>query len=301
MKITSQILLLILVIVAVTSCSSLSKKAASAGDGNTGNTSDEFISDSAAQSNNEEDQGSAAAEEKKSEPAQEEQKFEPVSSAQYGKLNDAIKQQNDDQIQKISSEVLTQNPKDGKALNSLAMVYYKKGRFEAAGYLLNKAIAANPNMSELYGNLGVVQLAQNDRREGIKSFRKALELNSGDYIAGANLGAIYIQEKDFNRAVLALEAPYKKGTKDLKILNNYAIALAATGKGQDAADIYAKILKDNPSQREALLNYSILLIDDLKKYKDGLDLLNRLKFVGPPSEARETIKDLENRAKAGLQ
>lgn len=238
----------------------------------------------------------------KSEPPQPvEEKKVVVSNSQYGRLNEVLKQQNDDQIQKISSEILTQNPKDAKALNSLAMVYYKKGRFDAAEYLLNKAIAFNPNVSELYGNLGVVQLAKNERRDGIKSFRKALELNSQDYIAGANLGSIYIQEKDYRKALMALEVPYKKGTKDPKILNNYAVALAASGKAQEAADIYARILKDNPSHREVLLNYSIVLIDELKKNKEGLDLLNRLKFVGPPSEARETIKDLENRAKAGLQ
>lgn len=276
-------------ILALTSCAGFLKK-------------DSSYSDSSASSNlsgTEDSYSTEVAQEKSSESYSQEKA--PVSSSQFGKLNEAIKLQNDDLIQKTSSEILTQNPKDPKALNSLAMVYYKRGRFEAAEYLLNKAIAAHPNASELYGNLGIVQLAKNERREGIKSFRKALEINSRDYIAGANLGSIYIQEKDYQKALIALEVPYKKGTKDARILNNYAIALAATGKIQEAADVYSRILKENPSQRETLLNYSILLIDEQKKNKEGLDLLNRLKFVGPPPESNEVIKDLENRAKAGLQ
>lgn len=231
----------------------------------------------------------------------EEKVAQPISVSMYAALNDAIKSQNDESIQKAASEILLQNPKDVRSLNSLAIVNYKKGRFEVAQYLLNKAIAINGNSSELYGNLGLVQLAKNDRKEAVRLFRKAIELNSKDAVAGANLGAIYIQEKDYNKALLALEIPISKGLKDSKVLNNYAVALAAKGKTTEAAEIYEKLLKENASQREVMLNYSILLIENLQKNKEGLDLLNRLKFVGAPLEARDTIKNLEIKAKAGLQ
>lgn len=225
----------------------------------------------------------------------------PVAVSMYASLNDAIKSQNDDGIQKAASDILMQNPKDIRGLNALAVVNYKKGRYEAAQYLLNKAIAANGNSSELYGNLGLVYLAKNDRKEAVKQFRKALQVNPQDAIAGANLGSIYIQEKDYNKASLALEIAVKKGLKDPKILTNYAITLAATGKTKEAADMYEKILKDNASNKEAMLNFAILQIEVLQKNKEGLDLLNRLKFVGAPLESRETIKSLEIKAKAGLQ
>ena len=235
------------------------------------------------------------------------EKSEPRSASQlvttslYSSLNEAIKIQNDDGIQKASSEILTQNSKDPRALNALALYHYKKGHFEAAQFLLNKAIAANPTLSELYGNLGLVQLAKNDRRDAIKTYRKALELNPQDAIAGANLGSLYIQDKDYNKAYLSLEIPIKKGMKETKILNNYAIASVGVGKVKEAADIYEKLLKENPSHREVMLNYSILLIENMQKNKEGLDLLNRLKFIGAPQEAHDTIKNLEIKAKAGLQ
>ena len=226
---------------------------------------------------------------------------QPSAASLYSTLNEAIKVQNDDGIQKASSEILTQNSKDVRGLNALALFHYKKGHFEAAQFLLNKAIAANPKLSELYGNLALVQLAKNDRRDAIKTFRKALELNPQDAIAGANLGALYVQDKDYNKAYLSLEIPIKKGLKEVKILNNYAIASVGVGKVKEAAEIYEKLLKENPSQREVMLNYSILLIENMQKNKEGLDLLNRLKFVGAPQEARDTIKNLEIKAKAGLQ
>ncbi|MFN3697538.1 MAG: tetratricopeptide repeat protein [Pseudobdellovibrio sp.] len=225
----------------------------------------------------------------------------PVSKSLSDKLHEAIKSQNDDAIKSVATEVLTQNSKDAKALNALAMVHFKKNELEAAEYLLNKAILAHSQQSELYNNLGLIKLAKDEKREAIMIFRKGLEVNTQDMILGANLGSLYLDEKDYQKAELALEIPYKKGTKDIKILGNYAVALAANGKAAKAADLYEKLLKDNPGQRDLMFNYSVTLIKHLQKYKEGLDILNRLKFVGAPSEVRNVIKDLESIAKAGLK
>ena len=284
-------LILVLLQIGLVACSSLSEQSTST-NGNGNEPMPEV-----------ENEAPTARQDKTGAPTEVEERVAPVPipSSMYTALNDAIKNQNDDAIQKFSTEILTQNPKDVRALNSMALVYYKKGRMDAAQFLFNKAIAANPTFSELHSNLGLVHLAKNERREALKSFRKALEINSRDYIAAANAGSIYAQEKDYNKAALALEIPIQRGTKDVKILNNYANALVATGRVKEAAEIFEKILKDNPSNREAMLNQAILLIENMQKNKEGLDLLNRLKFVGAPQDSREVIKSLENKAKAGLQ
>lgn len=225
----------------------------------------------------------------------------PVVPSQYAPLNEAIKAQSDDRIYSAATQILTQSPNDAKALNALSMYHYKKGRFELSRYLLGKAISANPKMGELYSNLGIVQLAQNERREAVKSFRKALDINSDDPVAAANLGAIYVQEKDYNKASVVLETAYRKGVRDPRVLNNYAIALGATGKLDKADELYKSILKDNANNKEAMYNYAILLVDRMGKYQEGLDVINRLKFVGGPSDTRNRIIALENKAKAGLK
>jgi Flp pilus assembly protein TadD len=224
-----------------------------------------------------------------------------IGASASDRLTNAIRSQNDDAISQATTEILTQNPKDLRALNALAMVYYKRGRYEAAEYLLNKAMTIDSNRAELHSNLGLIKMAQGERREAIQSFRKGLTLDSQDAVIGANLGAIYVKEKDYSKAELALEIPYKKGTKDIKTLSNYAIALTGNGKLGKAEEIYEKLMKDNPGQRDIMLNYSILLIDHKQKFREGIDVLNRLKFVGAPAESRNLIKDLESKAKAGLK
>ncbi len=182
-----------------------------------------------------------------------------------------------------------------------ASTEFKKGHFDAAEAHLNKAIKEQPDKSELYHNLGLIHLAKNEQREAIKAFRKGLQINPQDAACAAQLGAIFTKEKDYIKAEIALEIPVQKGSQDPQVLNNYAIALTANKKIVEAEQIYEKVLKANPSQRDIMLNYSIFLIDQKQKYKQGLDLLNRLKFVGVQPEARNIIKDLENRAKADLK
>jgi len=225
----------------------------------------------------------------------------PSQAVTQGTLVDAIKSQNDEQIFRVSGQLLTQNPNDVKAMNAMAMYYFKKGRIDASKYLLNKAISVNANAGEAYSNIGLIHLANNEPREAIKAFRKALDLNSNDSIAAANAGSIYVAEKDYNKAVSVLSVAYNGGVRDAKTMNNYAVALTAVGKFDDANSIYQAAMKEQNNNREILLNYAILLIDHKNKYKEGMDVLNRLKFVGPPSESRNRIIALETKAKAGLK
>ena len=226
---------------------------------------------------------------------------ESRDSSPYAQLNEAVKAQSDDRMYQVASNILMDNPQDMRALNVMAMYHYKKGRFELAEYLMKKAISANSVTGELHNNLGVILLAKNERREAIQSFRKALELNMDDAVAAANAGAFYVVEKDYSKARIALETAYKRGVRDSKIMNSYAVALAAGGKNDQAEDLYETILKTNSNDRETLFNYATLLIEGMKKYSEGLDVISRLKFVGGLAESRSRINALENKAKAGLK
>lgn len=280
---------LLLTLLALTACSSSSKK--------------ETKTDAAETRSSVMDAPSVQKEEPKPAPIAEEpvRPQVPTTPSQYAALNEAIKSQSDEKIYQAATQILTQSPNDAKALNALAMYHYKRGRYDLSRYLLSKAISSNPKMAELHSNLGIVQLAQGERRDAIKSFRKALDINNDEAVAAANLGAIYVQEKDYGKAQVVLETAYRRGVRDPRVLNNYAIALSAHRKYDKAADLYAQILKDNGNNKEALYNYATLLVENMGKYQEGLDVINRLKFVGGPSDTRNKIIALENKAKAGLK
>jgi Tfp pilus assembly protein PilF len=216
-------------------------------------------------------------------------------------LVEAIKSGNNESIYRASIQALSQNPNDVRALNALGMYHYQKAHYSAALLMFNKALKVSPNISDLHNNIGLVHLAQNEEREAMQSFKKAMELNSRDGTAAANIGAIYIEQKDYTKALVAMEIAYRKNSRDANILNNYGIALTANGKYREAHDIYKKGLSANPNSKDLMLNHAILLIDHLKANEEGLDLLNKVKFLGVSNEARNRINLLENKAKAGLK
>lgn len=216
-------------------------------------------------------------------------------------LDNAIRAKNNEAIHRAAISVLSQNPNDVKALNALGLYHYELKHYPAALMMFGRALKVNPNVSELHNNLGLVYMAQGEKRDAIKAFRRAIELNSRDANAAANIGAIYISEKDYTKALVALEIAYKKNNKDVRVLNNYGIALTAAGKYNEAKDAYKDAMKLQSSNKEVMLNYAILLIDHLKQGSEGLEVINKLRFLGPSPEARNRINGLENKAKSGLK
>lgn len=225
----------------------------------------------------------------------------PNAANKYADLEAAIAAENDEKIKVAASEQLLTNPRDSKALNALGMYYYKRKQYEAATLLLNKSLAVNPKSATAYNNLGLIELMQGNTSEAVNFFRKSIQLDPEKYQAAFNLASVYAKEKDYNKVIYSLEKAVQAEKADTNSLNNYALALVATGKVQEGADLYEKILKANPDHKNTMLNYSVLMIEKQQKFKEGLDLINRLKFVGVDNEARLVIKELEIKAKAGLK
>jgi Flp pilus assembly protein TadD len=224
-----------------------------------------------------------------------------TSRSDANDLNYAVENGRDEEIAKAASAVLAKNPNDAKALNALGLVHYRRGHLPAALLMFDKSIKADPNYSAPHTNRGLVYLSQQEQTDAIKEFRKALVLKQNDHVAAANIGSIYVENKDYPKALIALEIAYRGNSKDPKILSNYGIALTGTGDYPKAKDMYKRALDYSSGNMDIMLNYAILLIDHLKNSKEGLDLLNKIKFLGPSPEVRNRINVLENSAKAGLK
>lgn len=226
---------------------------------------------------------------------------ESVPSSLTKKLQEALREQNENHIMKAAADILAGYPQDILALNSMAMSHYRQGRMTMAKYFLNKAIKLNSQYAELHSNLGLVYLAEKEKRSAIQSFRRALQANPRDPVASANLGAIYVVERDYDKAIVLLESAVKAGFKDYKTMTNYGVALTAQEKYGQALSAYQSALEQQQQSQEAILNLAILQIVHFKKMREGQDLLNRLKFVETKPEWRTLIKDLEKRTQMSLQ
>ncbi len=216
-------------------------------------------------------------------------------------LTQAIQSGNVEQIQNSSQLILKDNPGDYRALNAMGIISSQKGKQNLAVYYFSKALEARPNGAEALGNLGTLELSRNETRKGIQFLRKSIAQPSGNARAAATLGSFYIKQKDYHKAATVLEMAYQKGMRDSAVTNNYGAALMGIGANDKALEVLKTSLKANPNQKEALLNISILLIENMKKPSEGLEYLNKLKFMGGGPESRNRINILENKANPGLK
>lgn len=214
----------------------------------------------------------------------------------YANLNQFIKNQDEEGILKEGSALLMKNPNDVKAINAMAMTYYKRSQYALAKSLLLRALKVEPGTYEAHSNLGVVQLALGEKNEALRSFKKSIELNPNDYVSASNAGSLYVVEQDFEKASVVLDIAYSKGYRNVKVLSNFALALTATGKYEKADKIYREALKENNNNKDVLFNHAILLIQFLKKNEEGLEIIKKLKFLGIPEEGRKRFQDLEKLA-----
>jgi Tfp pilus assembly protein PilF len=216
-------------------------------------------------------------------------------------LIEAIRANDYDGIYRAATTVLSKNPNEVKALNALGLYHFHKGHHAAAMLMYDRALKVNPSSSEVHNNLGLTLLAQKENREALQEFRKAMALNNDEGAAAANLGSIYVEHKSYTKALVANEMAYKRNSKDIKILNNYGVALTATGKYAEAKEIYKRAMALNGDNKDVMMNYAILLIEHLKQNDEGLDLLNKARFLGLSPEARNRMNVLENKAKSGVK
>lgn len=225
---------------------------------------------------------------------------EPTQRETDDALTSALKSQNQDLIFKAATQRLIANSKDPRALMALATYHFKKNQDGAAEYFLTLAQAIQPNSPDISHALGLIYLKRKNEMKAIQAFRRAIDLNSSFAPAALSLGAIYMQHNDYSRAQPALEVAYRQYRKDPNVVNNYGAVLLATGQFAKADKVFREALKIEDANKQAVFNLAIVLIEFQNKYQEGLDFLNRLKFLGPLPEMRNKIVVLENKAKLAL-
>jgi tetratricopeptide (TPR) repeat protein len=110
----------------------------------------------------------------------------------------------DDAIAFYENEFLKRNPKDGKAMNSLAMLYFKKGDFTNGVLWLKKRLEVEGNNPEVYYLIGVQAwdrsynfpdldpaLRAKIVDEGLQSLNKAVEMKPDYFEAVSYINLLY--------------------------------------------------------------------------------------------------------------
>ncbi|MEZ4872180.1 MAG: tetratricopeptide repeat protein [Bdellovibrionales bacterium] len=227
-----------------------------------------------------------------------------ASSEELEELVKARKSGQHDKVVEIAGEILSDNSNDLYVLNQLILHYNQKEQFGLAKILVDRALEISKDDKVILNNLGVILVAEENLREAISTFRKSLKSDLGYAYATTNLGSIYLDYKDYSRAKAALEEGYDIVKRSLgkgdeiavEVANNYALALKGLGEYDKANNVFEKIMDENSRVVPVLFNYAILLVENSKKYDDGLKILSRIKVLSNDSNLLKRVSQLEKRA-----
>ncbi len=117
---------------------------------------------------------------------QEENSFKKIFTKNWiNMFTPALKKRMDEALNQIEIlkeklKMISINPKDAEAYNDMGIAYYRKGNYDMAIELYEKAIRVNPKYSDAYYNMGLSYREKGDEERVMFYMKKAAKLGNKD-------------------------------------------------------------------------------------------------------------------------
>ncbi|MDR1466136.1 MAG: tetratricopeptide repeat protein [Treponema sp.] len=154
--------------------------------------------------------------------------------------------------------MIEKDPRDVEALNVLAMVYRKQSKLKDALGIFNEALELDQNRAEFYYHIAGIQILEGDLKAAFMAYAKVIEFDPSFAPAYNNLGVVYFESYEYNKAVNILRKGVSLSGKDPKLHFNYAIALSEVNMLSEAAHEYEAALELKPFWTSALNNLGVM-------------------------------------------
>ena len=123
-----------------------------------------------------------------------------------------------------------------------------KNDFVHAADAYRKAVALEPNVPELWANLGLMEYELGQHFDAVASFQKAIQLNPSLFVPQLFLGMEYLRLKKGVEALFCLEAALKLNPTDIQVVRSLAEAQAMTGNLDKAIDFGWEAVQLGPTE-----------------------------------------------------
>ena len=173
----------------------------------------------------------------------------------------------------IWADAVKKSPLKFRTHANLGQALLKEGRYDEAEKENKSAMAINSqyaeihyNMAEVYSNTGRDWLA-------IEEYNKALQyipyyVNAGNrvyYHAMVNMGAVYLKNKQVQKAIDAFMGAVRIDTEKPQAYNNIGIVYMSVGRLGDAERFFLMAIEKKGDKRKAYLNLADLYIKQDRK------------------------------------
>jgi len=149
---------------------------------------------------------------------------------------------------------LERNPGAWLAANNMGKIEMTGGDPAKAADYFAAAVAQQPQLAELHGNLGhaLAQLGQVD--EGLAEMRQALRLDPYDAAVNNNLGILLARAGKTDDAIVHFITSLRSKPDDPETYTNLGNVFFGLGRLDDAAGWYGRALRLKPADAEARYN-----------------------------------------------
>lgn len=180
-------------------------------------------------------------------------------------------------------QVIAAQPNSSEAYYNLGTLCLRTKKLtEAQGYL-ERAVELQPNYAEAWNNLGTIAAEQGQTDQAVEKFQHSLSLKPGYAVALVNLGNLYRHRGDYGQAAKLLTQALEIEPNDPEA-NYSAGMLYARQSDYDRAARYLKTaLNVKPDYPEARNNFGVLLVQE-RRYGEAEDEFNTCIRVAPDFE-----------------
>jgi len=196
------------------------------------------------------------------------------SAHREGKLSEA---------EKGYQEILKIRPDWGQALNALGNLYLDQDRPEKAKPVFEKAANLNPpDLSACY-NLGRLKQLENDHQGAIVIYRVMLEQQPNIGQVWNNLGVAYREIGKPDDAVASFRAAVRFAPEMAEAWNNLGVAQDEFNLTEDALNSYKKAIEIQPDYLSPHLNLGLVL-QKTEQFKEAEERYNQVLKIQPDNE-----------------
>jgi tetratricopeptide (TPR) repeat protein len=199
--------------------------------------------------------------------------------------------------------VVRLRPSNPDVHHQLGVAYGHLGRLDRARPHLERVVALDGTRVAPHRQLALLHLEQDRPAEAVPLLERVLELDPADREAGWLLGRALIGSGDLEAAIAAFaaaETAAREAGREAPVWvhNDWASALAQTGRPHDALDHLRIALAADPRDAQALF-YSGLVHEGLGRIEQAVELYCRSRSTGVESPAADRLHALDRSCATG--
>jgi Flp pilus assembly protein TadD/peroxiredoxin len=175
-----------------------------------------------------------------------------------------------DQAAESFQQVIAARPDDSDAYYNLGTLYLRRGAPQDAKRYLDQALKLRPNYPEAWNNLGMLAAEAGQTEEAVHDFRQSLQLRPNYATALLNLGNVYRRQGNAAEAETFLNRAYESEPTNPEL--NYSLGmLYARGNQTNKAQQYLQNAIDlRPDYADALNNLGVLFVQE-QRYPEAAE------------------------------